>query len=102
MRFPLRQLLKDVDKVDDAEEVAPRKVGDELDLVVVACFRRAGTSAWRFRFEHSVFGSRRVERGRVDPVVAVLEEAGAQGQLSRKAREGEDALVIRSIVLRLH
>lgn len=77
MRFALCQLLEDMDKVDDAEEVAPREVGDELDLVVVSSFWRAWTSARRTGFEHGVFWSWGVQRRRVDPIVAVLEEAGA-------------------------
>lgn len=35
MSLPLGELLQDMHKVDDGEEVAPRVVSDELDLVVL-------------------------------------------------------------------
>ena len=78
MRLALGELLKNVDKVDDGKEVAPREVGDKLDLIVVASSalglaRRVRASG--LCFEHGVLGSRRGLGGWVDLVVAEFEKA---------------------------
>lgn len=84
MCLPLGQLLQDVHKVDDGEEVAPRVVGDELDLVVVALLGRYRSSTRRIGGEHRVFGSLLAWRWWIDTVVAEFEEAVARASVHRR------------------